>query len=65
MRICSHLLKKSVMEKFTFVHLFVRVNRQKRTVKKKITYFGKNYVASIFTIFEKVCDLQIFLTLGV
>ena len=34
--------------------IFVQVNRQKTTVKKKITYFLKNYVASLFTFFEKV-----------
>ena len=34
--------------------IFVQVNRQKTTVKKKITFFLKNYVASLFTIFEKV-----------
>ena len=56
MRICSHFL----MEKFIFVHWFVQVNRQKTTVKKKITYFLKNYVASLFTFFEKafaICKL--------
>ena len=54
MRICSHVSKRFIMEKFIFVHWFVQVNRQKTTVNKKITYFLKNYVASLFTIFEKV-----------
>ena len=55
-RICSHLLKikKFLMEKFIFFHWFVQVNRQKTTVKKKITYFFLNYVASLFAVFEKV-----------
>ena len=30
------------MKKFIFVYGFVQVNRQKTTVKKKITYFLKN-----------------------
>ena len=45
------------MFKFTkkiFVYGFVQVNKQKSTVKKEMTYFLKNYVASSFTIFEKV-----------
>ena len=53
LRICSHLLKKFLMGKFIFVHLFKQLNRQKTTVKKKITYFLKNCVALLFTIFEK------------
>ena len=32
----------------------MQVNCQKTTVKRKIAYFLKNYVASLFTIFEKV-----------
>ena len=32
----------------------MQVNREKTTVKKKITYFLENCVASLFTIFEKV-----------
>ena len=43
---CSHV--------FIFVYWFVQVNRQKTTLKKKITYFWKNYFASSFTFFEKV-----------
>ena len=50
MRICSHLLKKFLMEKFIFVHWFVQVNRQKTTMKKKITYFSKIILLSLFTI---------------
>ena len=54
------------MEKFIFVHWFVQVNRQKTTVKKKIIYFLKNYVASLFTSFEKVLAIcKFFLPLGV
>ena len=54
------------MEKFIFVHWFEQVNRQKTTVKIKITYFLKNYVASLFLIFEKVLAIyNIFLLLGV
>ena len=48
------------------VHWFVQVNRQKTTVKKKITYFLKNYVASLLTSFEKVLAIcKFFLPLGV
>ena len=50
------------MEKFIFVHSFAQVNRQKTTVKKKITYFLKNYVASVFTFFEKVFAINKFST---
>ena len=32
----------------------MEVNRQKTTVKKKVAYFLKNYVASLFIFFEKV-----------
>ena len=32
----------------------MQVNRQKTTVKKKIAYFLKNYVTSLFIFFEKV-----------
>ena len=53
------------MEKFIFVHWFVQVNRQKTTVKKKITYFLKNYVASLFAIFESPCNLNYFLPISV
>ena len=48
------------MEKFIFVHWFVQVNRQKTTVKKKITYLLKKNVASLFTIFEKVLAIYNF-----
>ena len=65
MQICSHLLKKFLMEKFFFVHWFVQVNRQTTTVKKKIIYFLKNYVACFFTIFEKVLAICKFFPLGV
>ena len=63
MRTCSQLLKKFLMAKFVFVRWIVQVNRQKITVKKKITenyckirrkYFLKNYVSSLFTVFENV-----------
>ena len=44
----------------------IRASTQKITVKKKITYFLKNRIASLFTIFEKIpCNLHIFLSLGV
>ena len=45
-----------------FVNWFVQVNRQKTTLKKKITYFLKNYVASLFTFFEKVFAICKFFT---
>ena len=45
------------MEKFIFVHWFAQVKGQKTAVKKKITYFLKNYVPSLFTIFEKVFEI--------
>ena len=35
-------------------HWFLQVNRQRTVVKKKITYFLKNYVTSLFPFFEKV-----------
>ena len=63
MRTCSQLQKKFLMAKFVFVRWFVQVNRQKITVKKKITenyckirrkYFLKNYVSSLLTVFENV-----------
>ena len=63
MWICSYLLNKFLTEKFIFCALFVQVNRQKTTVKKKITYFLKNYVTSLFAffaLFASLCDLQIF-----
>ena len=62
MRICSHLLKKFLMEKFIFVHWFVQVSIQKTIVKKKITYYLKNYVAYLFTIFEESLQFAIFFT---
>ena len=43
-----------------FVHWFVQVNRQKTTVKKEITYFFKNYVASLFL--KKSLQSAIFFT---
>ena len=61
MRICSHFLNKFLTENFS-VHWFMQVNRQKTTVKKKITYFLKNYVASLFTFFEKVFAICKFFT---
>ena len=39
---------------FIFCALICAINRQKTTVKKKITYFMKKFVASSFTFFEKV-----------
>ena len=62
MRICSHLLNKFLTRKFIFCALICAVNRQKTTVKKKITYFLKNYVASLFTFFEKVFAVGKFFT---
>ena len=62
MRICSHLLKKFLNgEAHFFVHWFAQVHRQKTTVKKK-TFFLKNYVASLFTFFEKVFPICKFFT---
>ena len=49
----SHLLNK-LKDKSFFLYWFVQGNRQKTTVKKKIAYFLKNYVASLFIFFEKV-----------
>ena len=48
MGIYSHLLKKFLMEKFIFVHLFVQVNREKTTLKKKITDFLNLFLYSQF-----------------
>ena len=61
MRIWSHSLNKFLTKKFIFFYGFVQVNRQKTTIKKK-TYFLKNYVASLFTIFEKVFAICKFFT---
>ena len=38
----------------------MQLNRQKTTLKKKITYFLKNYVASLFIFLKSLCNLQIF-----
>ena len=54
---CSHFLKK-----VPFLHWFVQVNRHETTVKRKITYFLKNYVASLFTFLEKVFAICKFFT---
>ena len=62
MQICSHLLKKFLMEKFFFVHWFVQVNRQTTTVKKKIIYFLKNCCLFIHNFWKSPCNLQIFST---
>ena len=62
MRICSHLLKKFLAKNFIFCAFICAINRQKTTVKKKITYFLKNYVGSLFTFFEKVFTICKFLT---
>ena len=60
MRICSHLLNKFSTKKFIFCAL-ICASRQNITVNLKITYFLKNYVASLFTFFEKsIWNLQIF-----
>ena len=62
MQICSHLLKKFLMEKFFFVHWFVQVDRQTTTVKKKIIYFLKNCCLFIHNFWKSPCNLQIFST---
>ena len=41
------------------------MNRQKTTVKKKITYFLKDYVASLFTFLKMSSQFAKFLPLGV
>ena len=47
--------------KFFFVHWYVQVNRQKATVKKKLTYFLEKLCCFFVHIFWKsLCDLQIF-----
>ena len=53
MRVCSYLLNKFLTENSIFVHLILQVNRQKTTMKKKITFL-KNYVPFLFTFYEKV-----------
>ena len=40
----------------------MQVNRQKTTLKEKITHSLKNYVAFLFTFFEKVFAISKFLT---
>ena len=54
MRICSHLLNKFLTEKFMFCAL-ICASRQNSTANIKITFILKNYVVSLFTLFEKVC----------
>ena len=54
MRICSHLLNKFLTKKFIFCALICTSKQTENTVKKKTTYFLKNYVAFLFKLFEKV-----------
>ena len=54
--------KEILNQKVIFSHWFVQINRQKTTVKNKRAYFLKNYVASLFTIFEKVLAIWNFFT---
>ena len=61
MRKCLHLLNIFLTKKFIFCVL-ICASRQKTTVKMKITYFLKNYVASLFTFFEKVIAICKFYT---
>ena len=61
MRICSHLLNKFFTKNFIFCAL-ICASRQKTTIKMKITNFLKNYVASLFTFFEKVFAICKFLS---
>ena len=61
MRICSHLLNKFFTKNFSFCAL-ICASRQKTTIKMKITNFLKNYVASLFTFFEKVFAICKFLS---
>ena len=58
MRICSHLLNKFLTEKFIFCALKWTENYY----EEKITYSLKNYVASLFTFFEKVFGICNFFT---
>ena len=54
LRKCSHLLMQFLTKMVIFCALICAINRQKTTVKKKITYFIKKFVTSSFTFFEKV-----------
>ena len=45
-------------KEFIFCALILQVKRRKTTVKKKITYFLENYVASLFIFFEKVFPIR-------
>ena len=62
MEICSYLLNKFLTKKFIFC-AFICANKQtENTVKKKITYFLKKYVGSLFTFPEKVFAIFKFFT---
>ena len=60
----SFTFTKEILDEklYFFVHLLVQVNRQKTTVKKSITYFLKNYVAFLFTFFQKLFVICKFFT---
>ena len=62
MLVCSHVLKKFLTNKFIYCALIYASKQTKNSVKKKITYFLKNYVASLFTFFEKVFAIFKFFT---
>ena len=62
MLVCSHVLKKFLTNKFIYCALICASKQTRNTVKKKITYFLKNYVASLFTFFEKVFAIFRFFT---
>ena len=62
MWICSYLLNKFLRKSSFFVYWFVQLNKQKTTLKKKISYFLKNCVASLFIFLEKVFAICKFFT---
>ena len=57
-------MKEILDGKLYFLRIDLQVNTQKTTVKKKISYFLKNYVAALSTFFEKVTAFCRFFTAG-
>ena len=62
MRICSHILNKFLTEKFIFCALICASKWTENYYEEKISYSLKNYVASLFTFFEKVFGICNFFT---
>ena len=54
-----------INKKSLFFCALICASRQKTTVKMNVTYFLKNYVASLFRFFGKVFAICKFVPLGV